>query len=80
MQGEEAEEAERRRGDKTADLWGVDGIEVEIFDFGSDERAFPQGLVQTTLYKASVDTGEVDKVEIEAGLGSGGDDEQGNKG
>ena len=27
-----------------------------------------------------MDTAKVDKVEIEAGLGSGGDDEQGNKG
>ena len=80
MEGEEAEEAERRRGDKTADLGGVDGVEIEIFDFGPDERAFPQGLVQTTLDKASVDTSEVDKVEIETGLGSCGDDEQGNKG
>ena len=80
MEGEEAEKSERRRGDKATNLWSIDGIEVEILNFGSDERAFPQGLVQTTLYKASVDAGEVDKVEIEAGLGSSGDDEQGNKG
>ena len=80
MQGEEAEEAQRRRGDKTAELGGVDGVEIEILDFGSDQRALAQGLVQTTLYKASVDAGEVDKVEIETGLGSCGDDEQGNKG
>ena len=79
MESEEAEKAERCRGDKATDLWGIDGIEVEIFDFGSDEHAFAQGLVQTTLDKASVDAGEVDKVEIEAGLGSSGDDEQGNK-
>ena len=45
MEGEEAEKAERRRGDKTADLGSIDGIEVEILDFGPDERAFPQGLV-----------------------------------
>ena len=45
VQGEEAEEAKRGRGNKTANLWGIDGIEVEIFDFGSDERAFAQGLV-----------------------------------
>ena len=45
MQGEEAEEAKRGRGNKTANLWGIDGIEVEIFDFGSDEHAFAQGLV-----------------------------------
>ena len=80
MEGEEAEKSERRRGDKATNLWSIDGIEVEILNFGSDERAFPQGLVQTTLYKASVDAGEVDKVEIETGLGSSGDDEQGNKG
>ena len=80
MEGEEAEKSERRRGDKATNLWSIDGIEVEILNFGSDERAFPQGLVQTTLYKASVDAGEVDKVEIETGLGSCGDDEQGNKG
>lgn len=77
---EEAEKSERRRGDKTADLGGVDRVEIEILDFGPDECAFAQGLVQTTLYKASVDAGEVDKVEIKAGLGSCSDDEQGNKG
>ena len=80
MESEEAEKAERCRGDKTADLWGIDRVEIEILDFRPDERAFPQGLVQTTLYKASVDAGEVDKVEIETGLGSCSDDEQGNKG
>jgi len=79
VEGEEAKEAERRRGDKAPDLWNIDRIEVEIFNFRPDERAFPQGLVQTTLYKAGVEAGEVDKVEIEAGLGSSGDDEQGNK-
>ena len=80
VKGEEAEKSEGSRGYKTADLWGVDGIEVEILNFRPGERAFPQGLVQTTLYKASMDTGEVYKVEIKAGLGSCGDDEQGNKG
>jgi len=45
MEGEEAEEAKRGRGNKTTNLWGIDGIEVEIFDFGSDEHAFAQGLV-----------------------------------
>ena len=80
MEGEKAEKAKRCRRNKAADLWSIDGIEVEILDFGSDERAFPQGLVQTTLDKASMDAGEVDKVEIKTGLGSSGDDEQGNKG
>ena len=80
MQGEEAEEAKRGRGNKTADLGSIDRVEVEILDFRPDESAFPQGLVQSTLDKASVDAGEVDKVKIETGLGSGGDDEQGNKG
>ena len=45
MESEEAEKAERRCGDKAPDLWNIDRIEVEIFDFGSDECAFPQGLV-----------------------------------
>jgi len=80
VKGEEAEKSEGSRGYKTADLGGVDGIEVEILNFRPDERAFPQGLVQTTLDKASVDAGEVYKVEIKAGLSSCGDDEQGNKG
>ena len=79
MKCEEAEKSERRRGDKTADLGGVDGVEIEILDFGSDEGAFPQGLVQTTFYKASVDAGEVDKVKIERGLRSRGDDEEWDK-
>jgi len=80
VEGEEAKKAERRRGDKAPDLCSINGIEVEVLNFRPDERAFPQGLVQTTLYKASMDTGEVYKVEIKAGLGSCGDDEQGNKG
>jgi hypothetical protein len=45
MEGEEAEKAQRFRRYKTADLWGIDGIEVEILNFGPDERAFAQGLV-----------------------------------
>ena len=80
MEGEEAEKSEGRRGDKTADLWGIDGIEVKVFDFRPNESTFSQGHVQTTLYKASVNASEVDKVEIKTGLGSSGDDEQGNKG
>ena len=68
MEGEEAEEAKRGRGNKTADLWGIDGIEVEILNFRPDESAFPQCLVEALLDKASVDASEVDKVEIETGL------------
>jgi len=45
VKGEEAEKSEGSRGYKTADLRGIDGIEVEILNFGSDERAFAQGLV-----------------------------------
>ena len=37
MESEEAEKAERCRGDKTADLWGIDRVEIEILDFGTDE-------------------------------------------
>ena len=40
MEGEEAEEAKRGRGNKTADLWDIDGIEVEILDFGADQSVF----------------------------------------
>ena len=80
VKSEEAEKSERRCGDKAPDLWGVDGIEVEILNFRPDERAFPQGLVQTTLDKASVDAGEVYKVEVETGLGSSGDDKEWDNG
>lgn len=45
VESEEAEKSEGSRGDKAPDLWNIDRIEVEIFDFGSDESAFPQGLV-----------------------------------
>jgi len=79
VEGEEAKEAEGGGGHKTADLGGIDGVKVEILNFGPDERAFPPGLVQTTLCKASVEPGKVDKMEIKAGLGSGGDDEKWNK-
>jgi hypothetical protein len=27
---------ERRRGDKATDLWSINGIEVEILNFGPD--------------------------------------------
>ena len=79
MEGEEAEKSKRRRGDETADLWGIDGIEIEILNFRPDESAFPQGLVQTTFYKTGVDAGEIHKVKIKAGLGSCGDDEEWNE-
>ena len=79
VESEEAKEAERLRGDKTADLGGVDRVEIKILDFRPDESAFPQGLVQTTLDKASVDASEVDKVKIETGLRSGGDHEEWDK-
>ena len=79
MEGEEAKEAERGRRNKTADLRGIDRVEIEILNFRSDESVFAQGLVQTTLDKASMDASEVDKVEIEAGLGSCGDDEERDK-
>ncbi len=45
VESEKAKEAQRRRGDKTADLGSIDRVKVEILDFGPDERAFPQGLV-----------------------------------
>ena len=80
VESEEAKEAERLRGDKTADLGGVDRVEVEILDFGPYERAFAQCLVEALFDKAGVDASKVDKVEIETGLGSCGDDEQGNEG
>ena len=37
MEGEEAEEAEGSERNKATNLWGVDGIEVEVFDFGSNQ-------------------------------------------
>jgi len=76
VESEEAKEAERGRRNKTADLGSIDRVEVEILNFRPDESVFPQGLVQTTLDKASMDTSEVDKVEIETGLSSCGDDEE----
>ena len=79
MEGEEAEKSKRGRGDETADLWGIDRIEIELLDFGPYERAFAQCLVEALFDKAGVDAGEVDKVEIETGLGSCGDDEEWNE-
>ena len=79
VESEEAEEAEGSGRNKTADLRGINRVEIEILNFRPDESAFPQGLVQTTLNKASVDASEVDKVEIETGLRSGGDDEEWDK-
>jgi hypothetical protein len=79
MEGEKTKEAERRCGDKATDLWGIDRVEIEILDFGSDECCFSESLIQATFDKTSMDTSEVDKVEIKAGLGSSGDDEERNK-
>ncbi len=45
VEGEEAEEAEGSGGDKAANLGGIDRVEIEILDLGSDKRAFAQGLV-----------------------------------
>jgi len=80
MKGEEAEEAKRGRGNKTADLRGINRVEIEILNFRPDESVFAQCLVEALLDKAGMDAGEVDKVEIKTGLGSSGDNEQGNKG
>jgi len=40
MEGEKTKEAERRCGDKATDLWGIDRVEIEVLDFGPDQRAF----------------------------------------
>ena len=80
VEGEKAEEVERRRGDKATNLWGIDWVEIEILDFGSDQGGFAERLIQATFHKAGMDAGKVDKVEIKAGLGSRGDDEEWSKG
>ena len=79
MESEEAEKAERRCGDKAPDLGGIDWIEVDILDLRSNQGGLAESLVQAQFDKAGMDTGEIDKVEIEAGLGSGGDDEEWNE-
>jgi hypothetical protein len=45
VEGEKTKEAQGGRRNKAADLWRIDGIEIEILDFGPYEGAFPQGLV-----------------------------------
>ena len=79
MEGEEAKKAERRRRGKAADLWGVDRIEVKVFDFGSYQGRFAQNFIQATFDKTSVNTGEIYKMKVEAGLGSSCDDEEWDK-
>ena len=79
MEGEEAEEAKRRRGDKPADLGGIDGIKVEILDFRSDQGTLAQGFVKSVLHGSGVNASKVDEVKIKTRLGSGGDDEEWNK-
>jgi len=78
MEGEEAEEAEGHRGDKTADLGCIDGVEVEILDFGSNQGVLAQGLIEVGFDVAGVEPGKVDEVEVKTRLGSGSDDEEGN--
>jgi hypothetical protein len=36
VKGEEAEKSERRRWNKTANLWGIDRLEIKILNFGPD--------------------------------------------
>ena len=74
MEGEEAEETERRRRNKATDLGGIDGIEVEILDFGTDQGALAQGFVKSDLHGAGVNAGKINEMKVEAGLSSGGDD------
>jgi len=80
MEGEEAEETERRRGNKATDLGGIDGIEVEILDFRTDQGALAQGFVKSVLHGAGVNAGKINEMKVEAGLSSGGDDEKWNEG
>ena len=79
MEGEEAEKAERCRGHKPADLGGIHGVEIEILDFGADQGALAQGFVKAFFHGAGVNAGKINKMKIEAGLGSGGDDEEGSQ-
>jgi len=79
MEGEKAKEPKRGGRNKAADLGGIDWIEVDILDLRSNQGGFANHLIQATFHKAGMDTGEVDKVEIEAGLGSGGDHQDWNK-
>ena len=79
MEGEEAEETERRCGDKATDLGCIDGVEVEIFDYGSNQGVLAQGLIEVGFDVAGVEPGKVDEVEVKTRLGSGSDDEEGNK-
>jgi len=79
MEGEKAEEAEGCHGHKTTDLGCIDGVEVEILDFGSNQGFLAQGLIEVGFDVAGVEPGKVDEVEVKARLGSGSDDEEGNK-
>ena len=79
MEGEEAEETERRRGNKATDLGGIDGVEVEILDYGSNQGVLAQGHIEVGFDVAGVEPGKVDEVEVKTRLGSGSDDEEGNK-
>ena len=80
MEGEEAEEAQGGRGNKAADLGGIDRVEIEIFNIRANQSVLPKGLVQARFQMAGVEAGKVYKMKVEAGLGSSGDDEKWNEG
>ena len=80
MQGEEAEEAERTGGDEAADFGGVNRVKISILDICTHEGALSKGSIELFLKMASMETREIDKMKVKAGLGPGGDDEEGDKG
>jgi len=80
MKGKKAEEAKGCRGDETPDLGSVDRVEIKILNRGAEKRFPAEGLIQLSFQVAGVESGEVDKVEVETRLGAGGDDQKRNQG
>ena len=80
VQSEKTKEAQRSGRNEPTDLGGSDRIEIQILDFRADKRVFAEGAVQLFFQMAAVETGEIDKVQVEAGLGTCGDDQERNQG
>jgi len=80
VEGEEAEEAEGGRRNKAADFGSVDRVKIEVLNLRTEEAALSKGLVKLFFQMTGVETGEIDKVQVEAGLSSRRDHQKGNQG
>ncbi len=79
VKGEKTEKSKRSGRHEAADLGGLQRIKIEVLDLRADQGAFPEGSVEKDFQMTSMQAGKVDKMKVETGLSSGGNDEEGNQ-